>query len=450
MGKSLEKSTHRVIIIKRIILQGITLLVEDNDELAQFYRLNLKVWVGANVKRVSSIKGLEKFVQQEENIDLIISKSTFSPIVQKVLELDSLSNIAHIDIGTKNFEGYSVESGLDIKPLIQSCAKALGVTASDMAKLEVPEYFPIDLPHFAVLKTAICRVFKKGKSRHGLAFEVDEPINREKLVQLKKEGHDTLFVHKVDRLRMVTNINQEIATKIDMDVLNPAEALAANEMAHELLQFKLRRIGITPETTALANKSIKNMVAASKKFPKLKKLMGRLIKNKAGYLFKHSQIMMYVCSHLMDHMEWGSEEQKKTINFVAFFHDIVLENDEQAMIHSEEDLKSSRLDQREKDLVMTHAQKSAEVVVKFPSAPMGADVIVRQHHGVPHGVGFSQTYGGNLSPMTIVFILAEDFVDHLIKSGTELNVEEKITEMRERFPTQRFKKIIDVLETVTL
>jgi len=431
-------------------LQGITLLVEDNDEMAQFYRLNLKVWVGAEVKRVSSIKGLEKFVQQDEKVALIISKSTFSPVVKKILELDALKEIAHIDIGTKNFEGYSVESGLDIKPLIQSCAKALGVTASDMAKLEVPEYFPIDLPHFAVLKTAICRVFKKGKTRPGLAFEVDEPINREKLLKLKKEGHDTLFVHKVDRLRMVHNINQEIATKIDMEVLNPAEALAANEMAHELLQYKLKKVGITPETTALANKSIKNMVAASKKFPKLKKLMARLIKNKAGYLFKHSQVMMYVCSHLMDHMEWGSEEQKKTINFVAFFHDIVLETDEQAMIHSEEQLAASRLNSKEKELVNKHAQMSAEVVVKFPSAPMGADVIVRQHHGVPHGVGFSKTYGGNLSPMTIVFILAEDFVDHLINSGADLDIDTKIAEMRERFTTQRFKKIIDILETITL
>ena len=431
-------------------MQAITLLVEDNDELAKFYRLNLKVWVGAEVCRAANIKEVEVFLQKNKNIDLIISKAAFTPIVKKLLDADNTREISHIDIGSKNFDGETIENGLEIKPLLQASAKALGVTAKDMAKMVVPDYFPLDLLYFASIKQPICSIYSCNEGSYEVVFKADEDIDRQKLVELKQGGHESLFVEKNDRLKLVTNLTQEIVTKIKPEALNPAEVLSASEMTQQLLQFKLRRIGITPETADLAKANIKNMVAASRKFPKLGKLMARLLKNKSSYLYKHSQVLMFVCSHLMDHIDWGNEEQKKTINFVAFFHDIALENEEQAQIHTEAQLKQSKISKQEKELVHKHAQIAAELVVKFPHAPMGADTIIRQHHGITHGVGFSDSYGGNLSPMSVVFILAEDFVDHLINSGTDLNIDSKIKQMRARYSTQRFQKIIDILETVAL
>ncbi len=93
---------------------------------------------------------------------------------------------------------------------------------------------------------------------------------------------------------------------------------------------------------------------------------------------------------------------------------------------------------------------AAEIIVKYPGAPMGADVIIRQHHGINHGVGFSDQYSANLSPMSIVFILAEDFTDAIIKAGEDMNIERKISAMRGRYTTQRFQKIIDILEEIAI
>lgn len=431
--------------------QGITLLVEDNDQLALFYQLNLKVWVGAQVRRASSIKELETFLQKNKNVALIISRSSFSPVAKKYIEADNLREISHINIGGKPIEGaINVENGLNIKPLMQASAKALGVTAQNMAEMKVPDYFPVDLNCFRSIKAPVCKVFTIDGDSYKLRFPKGEEIAHETLDQLLKAGHDSLYVHKNDRLRIVNNISQEIVSKIKPDALNESENLSANEMGQKLLQYKLDKIGITPETVELAQKSINRMVRSSKKFPKISQLMDRLLKNKSSYLYKHSQILMYVCAHLMENIDWCNEEQKKTLDFVAFFHDIALNSDEMAKIYSEEQLKKSNLGEKEKLLVSRHAQIAAEMVQKFPHAPMGADSIIRQHHGIPHGVGFSEHYGANLSPMTIVFVLAEDFVDHIIESGENLKVEEKIKQMRERYSTQRFKKIIDILEDITL
>ena len=97
-----------------------------------------------------------------------------------------------------------------------------------------------------------------------------------------------------------------------------------------------------------------------------------------------------------------------------------------------------------------HAQLAAELVQKYPHAPMGADQIIRQHHGIAHGIGFSETYGGNLSPMSIVFILSEGLADHIIRAGADLQYPAVIERMREKYPTQRFQKIIDVMESIAI
>ena len=431
--------------------EGITLLVEENDQLALFYQLNLKVWVGAKVRRATSIKELETFLQKNKNVALIISRAQFSPVVKNYIESDNLRDIAHVHIGSKKIEGaINVPNGLNIQPLMQAAAKALGVTAQNMAKLKVPEHFPIDINCFRAIDAPVCDVYAVDGGEYRLKFTKDEPIPHSRLDDLARAGHDSLYVLKSERLKMVTNISQEVVSKIRPDALNEEENLSANEMAQKLLQYKLQKVGITPETADLAQKNIKRMVRSAKKFPKISRLVDRLLKNKAGYLYKHSQILMYVCGHLMEHIDWCNDEQKKTINFVAFFHDIALSSDQQAQIHSEKQLKDADLDPKEKELINKHAQIAAEIVHKFPHAPMGADAIIRQHHGIAHGVGFSEHYGGNLSPMSIVFILAEDFTDHLINCGQNLEIDSKIMQMRERYSTQRFKKIIDILEDITL
>ena len=199
-----------------------------------------------------------------------------------------------------------------------------------------------------------------------------------------------------------------------MTELNDDEQISAAEMGQKLLNAKLTRIGITEETTILANKQLKMMSQTAKKYPKMGKLLGRLVRNKAGYLFKHSQILTYICSHLMDNIDWGNEEQKKKISFIALFHDILLENDEQAQIYTEKELKESGFNPATTERINSHAQKAAELIVKYPGAPMGVDAIIRQHHGVSHGIGFAKTYGGNLSPMVIIFLLAEELTGEIL------------------------------------
>lgn len=438
----------------------LTLLVENNTELESFYSLNLQTWVGARVLPKKEAKFCLQVFEENPDIACVITKARngLEKSAEALYEYlqKSGKKIPLIVIGKSTIEDENIihlPSGLDIKPLIQNVAKALGVTAQDMASMQVPEYFPIPINYFLALKRTVTTAYEEDIDNAGSYIKKlneNEEFNEELIKDYIREGVANLYVMKNDRLKFVTNVTQELVAKIDMDELNDNEQIAAAEMGQQLLGQKLALIGITDETTKLANKQIKMMANNARKYPKMGKLIARLMSNKAGYLFKHGQILTYICTHMMENIDWGNADQVKKISFVAFFHDIMLQNDEQAMIHSEAELKNSNLGPKQRELVSKHAQLAAEMIQKYPHAPMGADQIIRQHHGITHGIGFSETYGGNLSPMTIVFILAEEVTDQIIRSGKDLNFEALINRMREKYPTQRFQKIIDIMEQISL
>lgn len=437
-----------------------TLLVENNPELESFYSLNLQTWVGTSIIPKKEAKFCSKLFEENTNIDLIITKARnglekSAEALAKMIE-DSGRKIPLIVIGKSTLTDPKIihlPSGLEIKPLIQQTAKSLDVTAKDMANQVVPDYFAIPINYFLSIRRSVTDVYEESIDLPGTYLKKIEEFQEFQPQLIKKyiqAGVTNLFVQKNDRLRFVTNVTQELVAKIDNLELNEDEQITAQEMGQKLLSEKLNRIGVNEETVELANKQLRSMIQTIKTYPKMGKLLGRLLKNKSGYLYKHTQILTFVCSHLMSNIDWGNEEQIKKINFIAFFHDILLQDDEQAQIHNEKDLKRSKLSDEKKELINSHAQRAAELVAKYPHAPMGTDAIIRQHHGITHGIGFSTTYGGNLSPMSIVFILAEELTDHIIKSGKMLNMEQVINQLREKYPTQRFQKIIDIMETIAI
>ena len=60
---------------------GLTLIVEDNIQLQDFYHLNLYTWVGIDVIRAANAKFAEKLLAERgQEIDLIITRSYFESI----------------------------------------------------------------------------------------------------------------------------------------------------------------------------------------------------------------------------------------------------------------------------------------------------------------------------------------------------------------------------------
>ena len=118
----------------------------------------------------------------------------------------------------------------------------------------------------------------------------------------------------------------------------------------------------------------------------------------------------------------------------------------------EEDLVfNDIIDDKDKDIVLNHARLASDMLKTFPRAPMGADTIAIQHHGMTNGVGFTMDFKDDVSPLSKIIIVSEEFVEQILKSkdSDETKVlQDHIEHLRKKFTRHTYKKIIDTLESI--
>jgi HD-GYP domain-containing protein (c-di-GMP phosphodiesterase class II) len=438
----------------------LTLLVENNPRIESFYKLNLTTWLGLETIIEPKAESAMQYIESHhEQVQLIIvrykiQKELTAQILINFLKEKGL-NIPFIVIGPGEVPDVPcVANSLDLKLLIKMAASALNITAKEMSSKVVPEYFPIPIQYFQSIKRSVCPVYFKGAGEgHNYHLKVDKLIDFDAdfNASLLREGENFLYVDKMDRLDFVNNVTSELMSALEVEEISEDEMITALDKSIELLSKKLLTIGIKEETIVLAKKNIAIITANAKRSTKLSKLLDRLLSNKTSYLYKHTQILTYIGLHIIHNIDWGNADQEEKICFIAFFHDIALETDEQGKISSNSELKKSKLSEEKRILVEKHAQLAAEYVAKFPHAPMGSDQIIRQHHGQLHGLGFSDHYGANISPMAMVFIVAEEFTRLILEQDSlVLDRDALIEQMKTTFTTNRFQKIVQKLETITL
>ncbi len=440
---------------------ALTLLVENNPKIESFYMLNLSTWLGLEIISKKKAEFAIGLLQSEAaNIDLIIVRSKIEKEDSAKILIEYLAKrkltIPVIEVGPgKEVPGAfaHIPNSLLLKLLIQNAAKALKITAKDMADKVVPEYFPIPILYFKVLRRSVCPVYSQDIEDPAVfipRFAKLKDFTEAEVNALVQEGITHLYVEKLHRLDFVNNVTNELMTELEALDLSADEQLTAADRSLELLTQKLLSIGITEETVKLAKKNMDTLKRTVKTNPKLAKLLERLLSNKTSYIYRHTQILAYVGSHIVRNIDWGSPDQEEKIMFIAFFHDLALADDTQARVASALDLRKANFSPEVKILVEKHAQLAAEYVTKFPHAPMGADQIIRQHHGTLNGIGFSEHWGNNVSPMSVVFIVAEEFTRIILKNEERpLQRHDLLRELKETFPTSRFQKVIELLESVT-
>jgi HD-GYP domain-containing protein (c-di-GMP phosphodiesterase class II) len=356
-----------------------------------------------------------------------------------------------------------VQGTYNIQSIIRGAAKILNITAKEMAELEVPKYYPIEIKTFTFLKFAPVSLFLEIKKD-------DEKINYVKLAnkgdsvegilkRLEKEKIENIFVFSNERLAMVNCLSQILSEEI-----KNAHNLS-NEDKKEVLDrgfdfFISQFFG--PETSLEIIDLGKNCVSLVEEIvgeaPNLRSILKMFVSNKNNYGYKHSMIAAYVASHLIKNVPWGGSSHIEKINFVLFFHDIYLVPilNKYPHLKIEEDLLfNSELSVKEKEIVLNHARLSAEFVVTLKKCPMGVDLLIKQHHGMVNGTGFAIDFKDDISPLSKVIIIAEAFVTELIafegKEGMAAEfLPQIVMKLNEKFKRNTYTKIIKYLETLRL
>ena len=118
----------------------------------------------------------------------------------------------------------------------------------------------------------------------------------------------------------------------------------------------------------------------------------------------------------------------------------------------EEDLLfSDALTDKEKEIVLNHARLAAEAIITYKRAPIGADLLIKQHHGITNGIGFAIDFKDDISPLSKIVLVAEAFIEEFMKMrdqnpNYQIDTKQLIAVLNEKFKKTTYKKIIETLE----
>lgn len=438
------------------------LVISDNEILNQLYVTNLEVYLGAKVTLVDATKkGVELFKKSVPDLVITLSMinghDSASEIHNHIVLNKYKSRLIVIgNLGKEMDDVIVVPNSYNLQNLIRSCAKELGVTAKDMAEKEMPRYYPIEQEFLSKLREVPCAVYIQMKNGNYTMVAKKGDTIGETIKQFVKEGITTLYVNSLDRLLIINMISLSI-----VDFLKNTEGLDTTEKSEAVktgFNFASQSFSTSPEVTAeivnIANACTKVMEEIVNETPSLKRLLSILNSQRDGYVYTHSILAAYVSNHIIRRVSWGGESHIEKINFVLFFHDIMLAPiylKHPTLKYEEDLLFSDSLNDKEKEVVLNHARLAAEVIVTYKRAPIGADLLIKQHHGITNGIGFAIDFKDDISPLSKIVLISEAFVEEFMKLRDQnpdyvLDVKKIIEILTEKFKKTTYKKIIETLE----
>lgn len=425
---------------------------------------NLRVYANCECLVATDLKDAYLQLQKDKTIQCLVVKEMIGDTAAGKLMITYMKKHG-IEIpivifqGEKLAEQYenvtSIEKNTDVRSLVRVIAKEFKVTAQQMSKIKVEEFFPFPLKlFFSNIKYGLKIYLEKDTGNYGVFKKPGNEITRDEMKQMRQMGITRLYVDALDRLKFVNETSEILTKSLEKDDLTISERVGMTQVAFDIVSDLANKVGIDQHTYELAQASIGSMQKIVQGVPDLDSLLNELKENESSYRYKHSLMITLVGTKIIEILKWGNQDQINKLSFVAFFHDITLMNDSFAKIHSMGQLKNAAQELNEDQIfkIKSHALDAAKLVSMYPKFPMGADTIIKQHHGSKSGVGFDKI-SLNISPLSIIFIMAEEWVTLVLDShekGIKLSKDKCIQHLSKKYNLPRFKEYFYALNHLNI
>jgi response regulator RpfG family c-di-GMP phosphodiesterase len=325
-----------------------------------------------------------------------------------------------------------------------------------MIEQAVPDFFPIALNFCQSLKKAPCPIYLlDANNNYEKKYDLGEGIHPEEIKMLVEAGQSTIYVDAINRLKFVNHVTVDILARLNDKNTSTEDKIGMADEALQVVQEQALtgQEKVTKETEELASSAIRTCLEIAKNNPTIAGLLKKLFAARSSFLYRHTQLIIYITQHIISKVDWGSTEQKEKLAFVAFFHDICLNDDKLAKYTSDFSVSTDEnLTMSEKEILIKHAKTSAEIVQKFSTAPLGSDVIIMQHHGMISGQGYAKAFTNSISPLAIVFIIAEEFAHNILEHGNyeklAADKDGMLNKISIKFPRSNYQRIIETLRDI--
>lgn len=436
------------------------ILIESNKTMNDLLSVNLTTYLGVDLIHRKNAQETLSLLAILPSIDLIITNSQ--------IEGEDTANIINdyliennLEIGLMTLGGavkkstdhtIAIASDKDWEKVIQTSAKILGISEEVLAKKVVPDYVAIPVRYFLNLDTVNCDVFiriKKSPTEFQYVKRIHngDTFSKDSIQRYLEQGLEFFHVPKDHHKNFAIFLSNRLVDKIDSPHLDETQKIQIMGESYDIATKEIMKLGFNSETIQLTDTIIENMVKNFEKSPEMSNLLHKVINSKTGLLYQRSHMTSVVACEVIKNLKLNDNNSNEKIAFASFFHDIMLtDRDNLANINSFEELEKAHLNESDWDLVFNHANEAAQLIKNHPEAPVGADEIIRHHHGAFNGKGFSNAIE-KLPDLSKVFIVAHHFVLELMRFKENGGEPKPITEeLFRRYPSPDVAIIIKALE----
>jgi hypothetical protein len=437
------------------------IIVDASKEQSMLIRLSLANFKDVKVYEKTSIHDVIDLVEIIEDVDAIYCTEDNKD------NLQLLANYLNVDKGQIRLILNSTKSieypSLVYCPIESSIDKIIEIIKHELAlatqvDLSSKEYIAIPTDYFLYFKeNPICadiylKIKKAEESDHYIKrVQKGEVFEGSEVLRFKEMQVENFYIKSDQYLEFVESARRLILSTLISNDFSPEKLIEISHSSYRVTQSMILELGIDNHTYELVKTSIETMDKVVED-GELKLFLDKLKSNPESFIYNHVYLLSFLLNKVVANFSWATTSIKEKITYVAFFHDLSIQSDHLAIIHSEEELASSSLTTLEKKLVINHANESAKIIEKFNYLPMGVANVVREHHGAKFGNGFTSILNSKIAPLSMVFIVIEDFVQRYLKL-TDTNLESInviLQQMEDRFNKGTYQETVTILKNIIL
>jgi flagellar motor component MotA len=441
--------------------EPVVIIYEPRIDYLNLYCLNLQVYVNAQYIVCEKFEDLLTELRKKSPDLILINLFDDPKLNEKLSKLNQMLKDKFVKpityVSAKTPEKYSeltlFGQDIKVKELVSTIAKKMGITAKYMSEQDVGEYYPLPIKYLLPGWQATQTIFKKNTQSEYVAALAKGKIFTKEFIDSHTHFFPELYCKSSMRLEVINSFTSNIQDILDSEILSNEDRFIQTEIAFDMISESVRNIGLPETTMSLAKSSIRSMEKVITGISSLSKLYRMLIEENSSTRFKRSIISSYIGQFVLKDQSWNNPNITQQWSYLCFFHDIILDRDELAHFEYDEDVKKSNLSDREKALVLNHAQMAAKIISQTKEIPIGIDVLIKQHHGSKMGNSLSEI-SMSISPLSIIFILVENYVKFILSDNERAKKPEEvisyIDSLFKKYPYPNYKKLIPVLRTIPL
>ncbi len=440
------------------------LLIESDESLRSILKLNLMKSIGGDViEQMTAIDAIS-LLEILPSIDLVICREQIGS--EKTGE--SLSSffetgrhsIPLMVIGNK-VSSYkhlvAINPDQTWEKIVTSAGTILGVDVTLEDNKQNSDYIPVGLEYFYNITTTSlgCDIFIRVKKGHEYQYikrlHSTDHFVREDIEKYKASGLKEFYVSKDHFAQFVNFVTAQLTLTLEDKKLASTDRVKVTAEAYQVTLDRIQSLGIDEHTIGLVEESIKSMQASLGENNALGSFLQSLRANQLSYAYSHSYMSSLILHKVVNNFDWQSPQVKEKLTFVSYFHDISLKENLMGY-YNEAIVANSDLSKEDKQLVLNHAYQSSVIVEKFPKVPQGIGTILKEHHGSKNGVGFPQSLSIAISPISMMFVVVENFVDEFLKiqgAPTSQDFERIFAMLGERYNKVTYEQTLVALRNMT-